>query len=120
MGDILGGGWQWGTSSHPPKGPIKIHITGQHPITEGLPETIDLSDEVYGDLRMSPQAEVLAVARRHPDDDDQPVIWTHRFGNGRVAHIGVAHDEHTITHPEITKIITRAASWLAQATPVRS
>ncbi|MGA0359865.1 MAG: ThuA domain-containing protein, partial [Ilumatobacteraceae bacterium] len=99
---------------------IELNITGEHPITEGLPETIALSDEVYGDLRMSPRAEVLAVARRHPDDDDQPVIWTHRFGNGQVAHIGVAHDEHTITHPVIANIITRAASWLTQATPVHS
>ena len=119
-GDLLGGGWQWGISSHPPKGPIEIHITGEHPITEGLPETIALNDEVYGDLRMNSDTEVLAVAQRHPDDDEQPIIWTHRHGTGRVVHIGVGHDADSINHHDVRTLITRSAEWLTETATARA
>lgn len=118
--DLLGGGWQWGVSSHPPKGPIEIRLTGAHPITADLPPTITLDDEVYGDLRMSPDTMVLAVARRHPDDREQPIIWTHRHGTGRVVHIGVGHDADSINHRDVRTLITNSADWLIETATVRA
>ncbi len=43
--------------------------------------------------------EVLAVAKRTPDDDDQPVVWAHRYGAGRVVFDGFGHDADTDPPP---------------------
>lgn len=110
-GDIVGGSWHWGVSSHPPLGPVSATITGDHPVVAGLPHTIELIDEIYGDLTVSPDIEVLAVARRTSDDDEQPVVWAHRFGSGRVVFDGFGHDAAAIAHPQNSRLITQAVHW---------
>lgn len=111
-GEILGGAWAWGRSSHPPPGPVAARLITGHPITSGLPEQIDLIDEVYGDLNLQPGIDVLGVARRHADDEEQPVIWTHRFGRGRIVFDGYGHDARSIRNPDHTRLLQRSLSWV--------
>ncbi len=111
-GDIVGGAWRWGVSSHPPYGPVTAEIVGAHPVVEGLPARIELDDEVYGDLAVSDDVEVLAVAKRHADDADQPVVWAHRFGDGRVVFDGFGHDARSIEHPANARILGQAVTWV--------
>lgn len=119
-GEILGGAWEWGVSSHPPKRPFDLHFNQDHPMTRQLASVVTLEDEVYGDMRMSPDSQVLAVARRHPSDTPQPIVWTHDYGLGTVAHIGVGHDAHSIEHPAITLLITQAVEWLTTRVTART
>ena len=113
-GSIVGGAWRWGTSSHPPLGPVEVQVVdGDHPVTRGLPSTVELVDEVYGDLALVDGIEVLATARRHPDDADQPVVWAHRHGGGRVVYDGFGHDVASLRQPDHARLVTQALAWVA-------
>lgn len=110
-GDLVGGSWRWGTSAHPPYGSVHARIVANHDVTAGLPGEIDLTDEVYGDLDVRADATVLAVARRHDGDDDQPVVWTHRCGAGRVVFNCFGHDAQSIRHPHNRRLLSQALTW---------
>ncbi len=113
-GSMLGGAWRWGASSHPPLGPVEARVVASHPVVDGLGPELRLVDEVYGGLDVSPSVEVLAVARRAPGDDDQPVVWTHRHGEGRVVFSGFGHDAASILDPANARLITQAVAWAAR------
>jgi hypothetical protein len=111
-GDIVGGSWKWGVSSHPPVGPVEARVVAEHPVTAGAGEGFHLRDEVYGELWVRPQVEVLAVAKRTAEDADQPVLWAHQYGRGRVVYNGFGHDAASVVHPVNAQILTRAISWV--------
>jgi len=119
-GDVLGGSWQWEVSSHPPTGDVEAHLASAaaaaHPIMAGLAPTLALRDEVYGGQVMRPDAEVLMVGRRTPDDAEQPVVWTHRYGRGRVAYDGFGHDAASILDPAHAALLQRAVRWVTETT----
>jgi uncharacterized protein len=111
-GDVVGGAWRWGVSSHPPRGPVTATIVADHPVVGDCPTEIHLVDEVYGDLDVRDGVDVLATARRHPDDADQPVVWAHRFGRGRVVFDGFGHAVDSIEHPDNERLVGRAIAWV--------
>ncbi len=115
--EILGGGWTWDVSSHPPLGPVSASIVEtRHPMTRELSPSFTLQDEVYGDLSLG-DVEVLATARRTPDDRDQPVVWTHRYGAGRVAYVCFGHDVTSLRHPDVSTLIERSVDWVTNTDP---
>lgn len=114
-GDVVGGSWQWGVSSHPPVGAVSATVVAEHPVVAGVPEVIELHDEVYGDLDLRDGIDVLVTARRAPDDDPQPVVWAHRFGAGRVVYDGFGHDTDSIRHPAHTRLLTQSLTWILEA-----
>lgn len=114
-GELLGGFWRWGVSSHPPKGPVAAKLVCEHPVVRGLPDTIELDDEVYGDLAIEGEIEVLATSRRHADDADQPVVWVHRHGAGRVVVVGFGHDADSIRHPHLARLVGQGLDWVTEA-----
>jgi len=113
-GDIVGGRWQWGVSSHPPAGPVRARLVAEHPVVLGLPDEIELHDEVYGDMAIS-DVEVLAVAKRHADDVDQPVVWVHRCGRGRVVFDGFGHDAASLRNEHHSRLLGQALAWVLEA-----
>lgn len=113
-GDLVGGAWRWGVSSHPPFGPVTANVVADHPVVAGLPETIHLDDEVYGDLALRDGIDVLVTAKCTPDDDPQPVVWTHRFGAGRVAYDGFGHDVDSLRTPAHRTLVGNALAWITE------
>lgn len=113
-GEVVGGAWRWGVSSHPPFGPVTATVVGEHPIVTDLPDTIHLDDEVYGDLALGDDIEVLVTARRTPDDDPQPVVWHHRYGDGRVVYDGFGHDVDSIRVPAHRTVLERSLTWITE------
>lgn len=113
-GDVVGAGWRWGISSHPPRGPVAARVVGDHPVVDGLPAEFTVMDEVYGDMQVRDDVEVLVVAKRTPDDADQPVIWAHRYGAGRVVFDGFGHDADTITHPVNGALLAAGLAYVLQ------
>jgi type 1 glutamine amidotransferase len=88
-----------------------------HPILAGVPASLELDDEVYGDLDLRAGIDVLATARRHADDADQPVLWTQRYGDGRVVYDGFGHDAASIRNPDHARLVTQALQWTLRETP---
>ena len=103
----------WG-SSHPPCGSVSPRVVADHPVVAGVadvPSTPGPLDEVYGDLPGSAGIDVLAVAKRQPDDDDQPVVWTHRYGAGRVVFGRVfGHDAESLATSAQRRVVD-ARGW---------
>jgi hypothetical protein len=119
-GTVLGGAWNWERSSHPPAAPVHARVVSAeaaaHPVLAGLAPTLDLVDEVYGEVDLADGCEVLMVARRTADDREQPVVWAHRFGAGRVVYDGFGHDAASINDPHHAALIRAAARWCAKET----
>jgi hypothetical protein len=111
-GDVVGGAWKWGVSSHPPLGPVEAQIVGDHPIVSGLPDRLTLIDEVYGGLDLGDDIDIFLEARRTPDDDLQPIGWVHTFGHGRVAYDGLGHNVASLTDPVHERLIAQSLSWV--------
>ena len=113
-GDVIGGGWVWGQSSHPPYGPVTVEVVADHPVVADVPSTISLDDEIYGDLSMRGGVSVLVTGRRHPDDAPQPVVWTHRYGSGRVVYDGLGHDVESLRSPGHRRLLQQAITWILE------
>ena len=117
--DVLGGAWVWGQSSHPPYGPVVTRLDPQHVMTRGL-EPWSASDEVYSDLDLARGIDVAMWARALPADApasaplaEQPSLWTHRYGLGRVVYSALGHDRQSLLHPTHGRLLRRAAVWAA-------
>jgi len=116
-GNILGGRWVWGRSSHPPYGRVDVRPDEpDHPLLAGLP-SFSLDDEAYGNLDLDPALQPLMRVRA-AEGDWQPALWTHTFGNGRVVVDTLGHDAGAFAHPIHRRIVARAARWACGATPV--
>lgn len=116
-GEVLGGAWDWERSSHPPLGPVRATRTAAgagHPVTAAMPDALELVDEVYGDQRLVPGVEVLATARRSAEDAEQPVVWAHHHGEGRVVYDGFGHDVTSLTDPYHAELLRRAVTWVTE------
>lgn len=113
-GDVVGGVWRWGVSSHPPYGPVVATVVGEHPVVADLPATIELDDEVYGDLDLRGDIDVLVTARRNDHDDPQPVVWTHRFGQGRVVYDGFGHDVRSMRNDGHRRLLAHSLDWITE------
>jgi len=112
-GDILGASWNWDSSSHPPYGMVRATVAAEHPIVAGIGSSIELHDEIYGGLDLRGDMTVLATARRHDGDPDQPVLWTRRYGQGRVVFNGFGHNADSIHHHQNGRIIDQSIAWVS-------
>ncbi len=88
-----------------------------HPVARGLEESFLTNDELYHNMRMKPQARVLATAF---DDSkfggtgkDEPVLWTVQYGKGRVFHTALGHDVAAMREPGFRLTFARGAEWAA-------
>ncbi len=111
---LLGGRWNWSTSSHPPCGPATVEVQpGRHPIVHGLPGRFDTNDEIYGFLDLQPDVDPLAVSRH--GDAEHPLLWARQVGSGRVVHNALGHHRPSYEPPEMRTIVRRSALWCLQA-----
>ena len=67
-----------------------------HPVARGLEESFWATDELYHSFRMMPRVEVLATAFDDAKFDgtgkDEPILWTVRYGKGRVFQHALGHN----------------------------
>ncbi len=113
-GDVVGGRWQWGVSSHPSPQPSEVRVVSDHPVVAGIDSPITITDEIYGDLAVGDSVDVLAVGTRHEGDADQPLVWAHRFGEGRVVYDALGHDVPSLRHPDHSRLLRQALAWITK------
>lgn len=107
---LLGIGWRWGISHHPPYCAAEVRMAGDHPITHGLPG-FNVSDEIYSALDVAPFMAPLAEAR-HADMDWRPVAFAGEKDGARRAWCGLGHDAASLAEPTHGRLIRRAAQWV--------
>ena len=109
--EIVGAKWVWGTSSHPPFGPVEtLKEPLEHPITRGV-ESFHLEDEVYSRMQLTLDVEPLLSARAAEQEIAQPVLWARKFGKGRVVFDALGHDAAALRQETHSVIIQRSALW---------
>lgn len=82
---------------HPPAQTGRVVVENRrHPATRGLPRAFRARDETY-EFRTPPRPRVNVLARVDPDSiegekvRDLPVVWSRRYGRGRVFYSALGH-----------------------------
>jgi type 1 glutamine amidotransferase len=112
---ILGATWRWGRSFHAPAGEVDVVSVAAPDSTAADLAPFRVVDEVYRDLEVSREAQPWLRARMHGDEDFHPVLWSHRYGAGRVVYDALGHGPESLSHPTHREILRRAAGWLIEA-----
>lgn len=98
-----------------------IHFTQEkHPITDGL-EDFEVSSEMYY-MHVDPAVKVLATCRFPVADGphvpngpvEMPVVWTKRYGKGRVFYCSLGHDVGVLEKEPVKMIMRRGFEWAAR------
>ncbi|MGA2033785.1 MAG: ThuA domain-containing protein [Thermoguttaceae bacterium] len=104
-------------TSHDPRGPFTVRITGaQHPITRGM-QDFAADDELYTCLIGDRAVDLLAVARSKVTKQDHPMAFAFSYGKGRVFHTPLGHDVKAIEMPGVSALIRRGCLWAAGREP---
>ncbi len=120
---ITGGNWV----SHPGGDGIEYVVNirnGSSPIAEGISDFRVKSEHYY--LHVDPAVEVLATTRfpvvpwYHSTNGqvDMPVVWTKRWGHGRVFYNSLGHHADVFDIPEALEIMKRGMLWAAEGKDV--
>lgn len=116
---MTGGNWV----SHPGGDgtPHRVNIkNSSSPLVEGIGD-FDVSSEQYY-LHIDPAVEVLATTRfpvahwfhSANKEVDMPVVWTKRWGHGRVYYNSLGHHNDIFDIPEAKELMRRGLLWAAE------
>ena len=113
FGKLCGRYWVMGTSGHGPRSAFKAEIANkEHPITKGL-SGFEVDDELYAKLQGSGEINVLVTADSDWSNKTEPLVFTKKYGKGRVVHNAFGHDRKALMTPNVQKIIARGVEWAA-------
>ncbi|MEZ6124948.1 MAG: ThuA domain-containing protein [Planctomycetaceae bacterium] len=94
--------------------PVVIRDT-EHPITKGMPrEWLHAKDELYDQLRgPAVNMQVLATAESAVTHRHEPMMFTIRYGKGRVFHTPMGHAEYSQECVGFITTLQRGTEWAA-------
>lgn len=115
---MTGGNWV----AHPGNDGVEYMVNikqSTSPILEGFDDFKVVSEQYY--LHVDPAVEVLATTRFPIVDGphavnkavDMPVVWTKRWGAGRVFYNALGHKANIVAMPEVTAIMRKGFLWAA-------
>lgn len=99
-----------------------VHMKkGSNPLVEGIDDFLVNSEHYY--LNVDPAVEVLATTRfpvanwYHAANGvvDMPVVWTKRWGLGRVYYNSLGHHADIIEMPPVRELMRRGFLWAASS-----
>jgi hypothetical protein len=120
-------GGQW--VSHPGNDGVDYMVniaSNSNPIVEGMEDFPVKSEQYY--MHVDPAIEVLATTRfpnvpgPHSLNKpvDMPVVWTKRWGVGRVFYNSLGHQADIVRMPPVLELMRRGFLWAAQGKPQQS
>jgi type 1 glutamine amidotransferase len=105
LGSLLGGVFL----SHPEPFAFTIYpLSGEHPITSGIP-AFKVLDEFYIQ-KVNPSVEIHMVGMYQ--EVAHPMVWSRTEGNGRVACVAPGHFPGVWSHPIYQRLMLQTAGWL--------
>ena len=98
--------------NHERGAPVTVTFTARdHPILDGLPETWSYkAGELYRVHGMSDDAACLATGVSG-DGVEHCVVWTHRYGKGRVFGTSIGHATETMRSDEFQRLLRQGIRW---------
>lgn len=117
---VTGGNWV----SHPGGDGVEYEVNirqSSSPLLAGISDFSVKSEQYY--LHVDPAVEVLATTRfpvapgYHTANGvvDMPVVWTKRWGLGRVFYCSLGHNEAIARMPQVTEIMKRGFRWASES-----
>jgi uncharacterized protein len=87
----------------------------EHPITKGMPtEWMHAKDELYDQLRGPARSmQILATAESQITGRHEPMLFTIRYGKGRVFHTPMGHAEYSLECVGMITTLQRGTEWAA-------
>ena len=128
---LVGCVWRTGASHHAPVHDYTVDVRDHdQPIMRGMPASFAAhQDELYAGLECIPkdQLDILATgfddhalykAKPHtpvPDgpSQDEPLLWTHSYGKGRVFATMLGNDMRAVYTPGFVSTFVRGTEWAA-------
>jgi len=118
--EMVGASWTEGPprSGHAPRHVFEVKLVDQaHPITQGLPPSFRISDELYHNLVLRPGIHLLATAYDDPKiggtGREEPLLWVLNYGQGRIFHTALGHDVAAMQAPGFVTTFARGVEWAA-------
>lgn len=116
---MTGGNWV----AHPGNDGVEYMVNIKHSsslLLEGIEDFKVVSEQYY--LHVDPAVEVLATTRFPVVEGphslnkavDMPVVWTKRWGSGRVFYSSLGHVANIVAMPEVSNIMKRGFLWSAE------
>ena len=109
---LVGGG----SRGHDKYGEFEVRITNKnHPITQGVPATFKLKDELYWhkNAENGSPIEVLAEATTPGSDKTYAQAWVTKYPKGRVAALTLGHDAEAHNHIAYQTLLRNMVKWAA-------
>ncbi|WP_151733967.1 ThuA domain-containing protein [Paenibacillus tengchongensis] len=114
-------GGQW--VAHPGNDGVNYTVEIRHsssPLVDGIGDFTVCTEQYY--LHVDPAVEVLATTRfpviQGPHSfnkaADMPVIWTKRWGYGRVYYNSLGHHADIVALPQVKELMRRGLLWAAE------
>ncbi|MEK5038161.1 ThuA domain-containing protein [Sporosarcina sp. FSL K6-3457] len=116
---MTGGNWV----AHPGNDGVEYTVAinySSSSVLEGIEDFKVVSEQYY--LHVDPAVEVLATTRFPIAEGphslnkavDMPVVWTKRWGIGRVFYNSIGHSANVVAMPEVSKIMRNGFLWSAE------
>ena len=110
MKKITGGGWILNQSWHPPFGWFQVHVSNpDHPLAKGV-EPFWTYDECYCGLDIQPGIDVFMHGV--VEDEERPLGWSYKYGDGIVANIALGHAGSSALHPQFQQLILNSVNYV--------
>lgn len=98
---------------------VKI-LDEDHPLTKGMKDFQVTSEQYY--LHVDPAVKVLATTRfTNPEgpyaangEVEMPVVWTKKWGKGRVYYCSLGHVAEVVNRPEVKQLMRNGMVWAAR------
>src|SRR5690625_4606166 len=116
---MVGGQWV----AHPGDDGVKYEVRildKDHPLTEGMDDFTVESEQYY--MHVDPVVNVHAVTRfpvaegpyKANGEVDMPVIWTKRWGAGKVYYNSLGHVANIVRMPEVIELMRKGFVWASR------
>ncbi|MHC4734423.1 MAG: ThuA domain-containing protein, partial [Planctomycetota bacterium] len=114
FGKLCGRKWvMGGISGHGPRSVFEAKVVNnEHPITKGM-SSFKTDDELYAKLQGKGKINVLVEAYSDWSKKTEPLVFTKKYGKGRVVQNTFGHDAKALMNPNVQKIIARGVEFAA-------
>lgn len=110
---LVGGG----ARGHRRYGTFEVEVVdAAHPVTEGVPPSFIVRDELYRFVPDSagPEIHVLARAREADTGEIYPVVWTVESSGGRILVNTLGHDGDAHNHQAYQRLLRNSVRWTSR------
>ena len=114
LAERIGLATEGGVSTKYRHGPVRLDFSNRdHPITRGFPDTLEIDDETYWNLRGDP-SRLTPLANGIEENAPRPQIWVRDQHQGRVCVCIPGHNNWTFDDPLYRLLVLRAISWTSR------